>query len=463
MTPAIWWVRRDLRLRHNEALKAAIDAGDTVVPLFALDPRLLSTGASKRIDFLYAGLRSLDDSLHEHGSRLFVRSGRPEDVVPALSRELGGAMVFAEEDYTPYARGRDQRVGKHAPLRLMPGLTVHHPTSVLKDNGQPYRVYSQFRRRWESIAPVASADDGVIEKLSSPPPLKSEPIPDSTYAEQVDEQAAHARLEKFTDADGAIWEYRNDRSRVDLDGTSGLSPFIRFGMIAATELAQTAQSLIANASNHTAKASAQSWLNELVWREFFQAAIFHFPESAKQSLRPDLAGIEWLNDKDDFEAWTEGRTGYPIVDAAMRQLSEEGWIHNRLRMVVASFLVKDLLIDWRWGERWFMRHLIDGDTAANVGGWQWTAGTGLDAAPYFRVFNPILQGKKFDPQGEYVRKWLPELRDIPNRVIQTPWEWSGLHRNSKSINGYPFPIIDHAFARARALDAFDAARHTASG
>ena len=228
-------------------------------------------------------------------------------------------------------------------------------------------------------------------------------------------------------------------------------------MMSAREAVVAAQRTIASAPDVHGRKSAEAWLNELIWREFYCAILYHFPEVLRRAFRPELRDIGWSNDEVMFVAWCEGRTGYPVVDAAMRQLAETGWMHNRARMITASFLVKDLLIDWRWGERWFMLHLIDGDPAANNGGWQWTAGVGTDAAPYFRVFNPILQSRKFDPYGDFARAWIPELRRVPDEYIHEPWKMpEDIQRRTRCIIGkdYQAPIIDHVFARARALEAY---------
>jgi deoxyribodipyrimidine photo-lyase len=237
-----------------------------------------------------------------------------------------------------------------------------------------------------------------------------------------------------------------------LDGTSSLSPYLHFGVLGLENAVLRARQAIAAAVDKRVSDSATVWLNELIWREFYIHILYHFPHVRGRSFRPQYDRIRWQNDPEDFELWTQGRTGYPVVDAAMRQLLKTGWMHNRARMIVASFLVKDLLIDWRWGERWFMQNLLDADLASNNGGWQWTAGTGTDAAPYFRIFNPILQSKKFDPDGNYIRKWVPELVDLSNSTIHAPWE-----KGIKTAD-YPEPIIDHRFARERTLAAYKAVK-----
>lgn len=456
---AIWWIRRDLRINNNRAVEAASVGGRLVVPVFVLDSRFSSSESEKRKQFLYAGLKSLDLDLRKLGSRLFVKSGDPERILPELAHSLK-ASIFAEEDFTPYARRRDRNIGSGTDLNLVGGLTVFHPEEVLTDQGGPYKVFTRYRKKWEALLRQAAIDlDPGSVNFADSDLLESDELPQAKSSLQPGEHHATKLFDRFLANDGSVWRYGKDRSRVDAETTSGLSAYIKFGMISSELLVDKAAQLSEDQGlSETGRASVRTWLSELIWREFYQAAIYHFPDSINKSLRPEFEHIEWNESVDDLEAWKQGSTGYPIVDAAMRQLAAEGWIHNRCRMIVASFLVKDLLIDWRLGARWFMKHLIDGDTAANIGGWQWTAGTGLDAAPYFRVFNPVLQGKKFDPNGEYVRKWVPEMQGVADRYIHEPWESPSVTSKSISINGYPLPIVDHRVARQATLDAFDLAR-----
>ena len=275
---------------------------------------------------------------------------------------------------------------------------------------------------------------------------------------------AQYRLKVFTDGPHApVFRYDEERNLPGIQGTSQLSPYLRFGMVSARQMVETAVSAITCATTPTAHKGAETWLSELIWREFYQTILYHFPHVAWGSIRPQYDKIEWRNDPDEFAAWCNGRTGYPIVDAAMRQLSQTGWMHNRARMIVASFLVKHLLIDWRWGERWFMQQLVEGDPAANNGGWQWTAGTGTDAAPYFRIFNPTTQSKKFDADGTYIRHWVPELADIPIQYIHEPSKMPlEVQQQHNFVLGqdYPSPIVDHKFARQRTLDAYKLTKQT---
>jgi len=470
VTTAIWWVRRDLRLTDNQALAAALAHADHVVPAFVLDPALLASPyvGEQRVSFLFAGLRQLDASLRARDNRLVVRRGKPLSELTALLVETGASGIFAEEDFTPYARRRDARVADALPLYLTAGVTVHPPGAVLKANGAPYTVFTPFSRAWKALPPPSERGVRVPPQRLPPvpdqPSLRTDAIPmlplSASFPPGEDE--ALRRLQAFVDGDGApIYRYAQARNQLDRAGTSQLSPYLRFGMVSARQAVLSALAAARRAGQPSAQQGAETWLNELIWREFYVHILYHFPRVRGSSFRPAYDGIAWENDAGAFAAWCEGQTGYPVVDAAMRQLLQSGWMHNRARMIVASFLVKDLLIDWRWGERFFMQHLLDGDPAANNGGWQWTAGTGTDAAPYFRIFNPVLQGKTHDPDGVFVRRWLPELSRVPDKYLQAPWEMPGaVQREVGCVIGqdYPAPVIDHAWARERTLAAYARAR-----
>lgn len=463
---AVWWIRRDLRLADNVALHEALAHGRQVIPLFVLDDVLLHSDwvAAQRAAFLLEGLRLLDADLRACGSRLIVRSGRPEQVLEQAVQESGATAVFAQEDVSPYAKRRDTAVAEKVPLHLLPGLTVHPPDLVLKQDGEPYTVFTPFSKVWKQLRPPARADLlPVPEHIPSPEGLASESLPENDQLQVPfvpSEVEAQRRLDAFV-CEG-IWGYGNGRNQLDLDGTSKLSPYLRFGMVSARLAVVAAQEVIAAAHSAEARKGAETWLNELIWREFYIAILHHFPHVRSGSFRPQYDDIVWRNDHEEFAAWCAGKTGYPVVDAAMRQLAATGWMHNRARMITASFLVKDLLIDWRWGEKWFMQHLVDGDPAANNGGWQWTAGTGTDAAPYFRIFNPTTQGKKFDPDGKFIRHWLPELVNIPDRFIHEPHLMdTAVQQQANCIIGkdYPAPIVDHKAARERTLQAYKVSKN----
>lgn len=470
VSTAVWWIRRDLRLGDNQALAAALARAEVVIPAFVLDPALLhsSYAGAKRVAFLLSGLNRLDADLRARGSRLIVRRGDPVVELRALLTETGATAVVAEEDVSPYARARDLRVGRELPLHTTEGLVVHRAGVVHKPSGGPYTVFTPFARAWKALVPPAPADLLVPPRALPPvPAVEALPIPDSPALPASvpflpGEAEAARRLDAFaTGDDPPIYRYDTGRDRLDLAGTSELSPYLRFGMISARQAVVAGLGAARAARSAGERQGAETWLNELIWREFYVQILYHFPQVRGSSFRPEYEGIAWENDADDFAAWCEGRTGYPVVDAAMRQLVATGWMHNRARMIVASFLAKDLLVDWRWGERFFMQHLVDGDPAANNGGWQWVAGTGTDAAPYFRVFNPVLQGKKHDPDGAFVRRWLPELASVPDRYVHAPWTMpADLQRQAGCAIGhdYPAPIVDHAWARERTLAAYRQAR-----
>jgi deoxyribodipyrimidine photo-lyase len=461
MNPSIWWIRRDLRLSDNLALAAALEQGGPVIPAFILDPRLLASPyvGEKRLAFLFAGLCALDVDLRRRGSTLIIRQGDPLEALHVLRNESGASRIFVEADVSPYARHRDKRVQHDLPLTLTPGNTVHPPAMLHKADGTPYTVFTPFSRMWHSL-PFPGSPLPAPEHFLALPPIASLELPispehPSTSPFPAGEVEGQQRLDAFISS--RISRYANERNRMDLEGTSGLSPYLRFGMLSARQSAWAAFQAEAQAVDGPARRGAETWLNELIWREFYAAILYHYPHVRQMAFRPQLRRIPWQNDPEDFAAWCEGRTGYPVVDAAMRQLNATGWMHNRARMIVASFLTKDLLVDWRMGERYFMQHLLDGDPAANNGGWQWTAGTGTDAAPYFRVFNPVLQAIKFDPSGAYVRRWVPELAAVPDEFIHMPWKMPvDEQRRAGCLVGvdYPVPIVDHAAARQRVLAAY---------
>ncbi len=430
---SVLWFRRDLRLADHPALNAAVAQGP-VVPLFVLDPALLAAAGAPRLAFLYRSLRALDEALD---GGLVVRSGDPSAVVPAVAREVEAHAVHISADFGPYGARRDAAVEAAVPLVRTGSPYAIAPGRVVKGDGQPYKVFTPFYRAWVEHGWRAPAA-GVRVQWQ---PLAGEAIPaDPELREGLDlppagEHAAHHAWARYRDS--SLRDYASLRDRPDLNGTSHMSTYLKWGAIhPRTMLADLAK-------------TDETFRKELAWREFYAAVLHAWPSSARQYFQPKLAAMPWQPAGDAFDtafgAWSAGRTGYPIVDAGMRQLLATGWMHNRVRMIVASFLVKDLHIEWMHGARHFMEHLVDADLASNQHGWQWTAGTGTDASPYYRVFNPITQGERFDPDGDYVRRWVPELGDVQGAAVHQPW------RLAQPPAGYPAPIVDHAAERLVAL------------
>jgi deoxyribodipyrimidine photo-lyase len=471
LSTGIWWIRRDLRVHDNPALLAAAEH-DCAIPVFVLDPSILDSPyvGCRRTAFLLDGLRSLDRQLHDRGGRLVVRRGDPVQVIPSLVAEVGAARVYATADYSPYSRRRDEAVARCAPVQFLGGPTVRHPDEVTKADGGPYSIFGPYNRKWRSLLVHAHTPVPAPERLGTPETVASLPIPpvsETSYSQAFPpgELAARSRLNNFVDGgDAPIARYAEFRDCLDGSATACLSPYLRFGMLSAEDAVDAAAKFRSRGQTQADRSGADAWLDELVWREFFVSCLYHYPETVERSFRPSTRSVTWRNYSDDYEAWCAGSTGYPVVDAAMRQLAAQGWLHNRARMIAASFLVKDLLVDWRWGERFFRRYLLDGDPAANVGNWQWVAGTGADAAPYFRIFNPVTQGKRHDPEGVWVRHWVPELRRVPASFVHEPWLMDqDVQVTLGCVLGrdYPHPIVKHACARERALAAYREARDSA--
>jgi deoxyribodipyrimidine photo-lyase len=471
MNNILWWIRRDFRLTDNEALFQATQQAEFVTPIFILDPFLIHSSyvGEKRLAFLYAGLHQLNVDLLEVGSHLVIREGQPSEVFAEIQSQMRFDAIYAEADFSPYAQVRDSKLNEQFPIKFFGGPSFRHPLAVRKANGEPYTTYTPYSRAWKSLPnPSEKHLRGQPHKITSAPDLASIPLHSSSASLQQPlfvpgEREAQRQLKVFIENDPApIYGYGSLRDRMDLTATSQLSPYLRFGMLSARNAIVAATAAISRAQTEEEQQSATTWLNELIWRDFYHSILFNFPHVRQISFRENLRGIEWENNPDEFKAWCYAETGYPIIDAAMRQLIETGWMHNRARMIVASFLVKDLLIDWRWGEKWFMQHLIDGDPAANNGGWQWSAGTGTDAAPYFRIFNPILQAQKFDPMGNYVKQWVPELSGVPIQYLHKPWEMPLDLQKSRGVvigKDYPKRIIEHSYARERSLERFRSAKN----
>lgn len=451
---AIVWFRRDLRVHDHPALAHALARFDRVLPLFVVDERLLGGRwqSPNRSWFLAGALRSLQRELRERDSALTLVRGDPASLLPRIAIEHGAGAVIVTRDLTPYGRRRDEDVeralsGNGIRFVATRGLLVHEPEDVHRPAAGPYTVFSPFHRRWLAAPvrapgpapdriptvspPTADADSDAGALLGDPAPSAELPL-----LPEPSEAAARARLDRWAGSD-ALQEYATGRDRMDLDGTSRLSQDLRFGLLSPIEvLARTGGD----------GAGPERFRSELAWRDFYAHLLWHLPHLARRSFRADLDGVAWSTDAGAIEAWRTGRTGYPVVDAAMRQLLATGWMHNRARMIVASFLTKHLGIDWRVGEAHFMAHLLDGDPASNNGGWQWAASTGTDPQPWFRIFNPTLQGRRHDPHGDYVRRWLPELADVPGL------EAAAVHEPTP--DAYMPPLVAHREARQRALDEY---------
>lgn len=421
----IHWFRRDLRLTDNHALHAALSAELPVLPIFIFDTTILQHLPKKdaRVEFIHASLTSIHEKLISVGSSLRVYHGNPEEVFEKITSEYDVQTLYANRDYEPNARERDMRIYdtlKEKGIQFIgkKDQVIFEPNEVLKDDGLPYTVYTPYSRKWKARLSAHPIICFPSEELSTNF-LQTAPF-DLPSLEQIGFEKSGIPFPSIELNTEAIQNYHLNRDFPAIPGTTRMSLHLRFGTVSTRAL-----TLYALTSN-------EKWLNELIWREFYQMIIYHFPNTVSNAFKPAYDYIEWNNNEEEFKLWCEGKTGYPLVDAGMRELNATGFMHNRVRMVVASFLTKHLLIDWRWGERYFAEKLLDFDLASNVGGWQWAAGSGCDAAPYFRIFNPTSQMEKFDKQNEYIKKWIPEF----------------------NTSAYSLPIVEHTFARNRCLEKY---------
>lgn len=422
----IFWFRRDLRIEDNTGLYHALKENPYVLPLFIFDTDIIDNLPSKhdpRLEFIHQEITSIKHQLEKIGSSLWIKYGKPLEIFQDIISTHNIKAVYANHDYEPYSRDRDEQIkklltAKHISFRTFKDQVIFEKSEVTKKDGKPYTVFTPFSRAWMKEfhqIQIPEYDTGELKKCF----LQTKPLPEISLADMGFTQTEVSFPEKAINED-IIGNYHAQRDYPANNGTSRLGMHLRFGTISIRKLALKA-----------AKTN-QTYLNELIWREFYMMILWNFPHVVDHAFKPAYDFIDWRNDETEFRAWCEGKTGYPIVDAGMRELNTSGYMHNRVRMITASFLTKHLLIDWRWGEQYFGNKLLDYELSSNNGGWQWAAGSGCDAAPYFRVFNPELQTKKFDPDLKYIRSWVPEFEDF----------------------GYPQPIVEHKFARQRALNTY---------
>ena len=474
MTPydrTLFWFRRDLRDEDNAGLHYALASSRQVHCAFVFDREILDalpSRADRRVEFIRESVGELRASLRARGGDLIVLHGRAREEIPTLAAKLGVAALFANEDYEPAAIARDAAVdgalacaGRR--FHLAKDQAVFAKDEILTRAGGPYTVFSPYKRAW-----LAKVDDFYLKaypvakhalRLAKPqlatalPTLAGLGFEPTDLAQLPVPAGMQGARRLFADFQARMPGYASARDFPAVKGVSCLSVHNRFGTISVRELARAAR-----------KAGGEgpaTWLSELIWRDFYFQVLWHHPHAATGAFRREYDAIRWPGTDGHFAAWSEARTGFPIVDAAMRQIASTGWMHNRLRMIVASFLVKDLLLDWRRGEKHFADHLLDFDLAANNGGWQWAASTGCDAQPYFRIFNPVSQSERFDPQGRFIRRYVPELASVPDRFVHAPWTMPPREQQACGCvvgRDYPAPIVDHAAQRARALALFKAAR-----
>jgi deoxyribodipyrimidine photo-lyase len=471
------WLRRDLRLHDNMALQAALRDCTQVHCVFVLDDTILDAlpRADRRVEFILASLAEVDTHLRALGKRdscgLIVLLGRPQLVIPQLAQALGATTVYAARDYEPYALERDGEVSRslqtvNSSFKLVKDHVIVEQRELMTQTGKPYSVFTPYWRAWlarlELVPPTEAPTDEVLisPRLADRPAVYCKAIPTlealgflptnlSELAIHPGENGAQALLKSFTDR---LDQYDQTRNFPAIKGPSYLGVHLRFGTVSIRRLVA-----LGFAHHQAGSTGATTWLSELAWRDFYFQILANFPHAAHRAFKPEYDQIAWEEGEpaeELFSAWCRGATGYPIVDAAMAQLNSTGYMHNRLRMIAGSFLVKHLGIDWRWGERYFAQQLNDFDLSANNGGWQWVSSSGCDAQPYFRIFNPMLQSEKFDPEGKFIRRYLPQLAGLDRKVIHAPWSASPSALAAAGVQlgqNYPHPVVEHTRARARTL------------
>ncbi|MFZ4125004.1 MAG: cryptochrome/photolyase family protein [Rickettsiales bacterium] len=475
MNVSLVWLRRDLRLHDHVPLSLALQASHPVQPIFIFDTDILArfdNPRDRRLSFIARTLHHMHTQLAKRGGGVLVLHGKPQEIIPKLANAFKADAIYSAEDFEPATIARDAAVKSTlTDTRFVQAVDhlIHAPYKVLKDDGTPFKVFTPYYKQWQRhLTPADSAeavvnDTGRYADYSANTKLAKQAglniVPMETVAamlkaigyEAVEDALwsvddAPKRLETFIAS--RLKAYSSARDFMATIGTSQLSPYLRFGLVSVRECLRAAQ----------AAGIGEKWISELAWREFYAMILYHWPNVVREEFQPQYRAIDWNQAGAMWEAFTRGMTGYPIVDAAVRELLQTGWMHNRARMIVASFLTKDLLIDWRLGEEFFAQHLMDYELASNNGGWQWAASTGTDAAPYFRIFNPVLQSKKFDGAGEYIRHYVPELAGLSDKDIHAPWELGMM-----APKNYPAPIVNHAEAKDKAVAVFRALGHKMGG
>ena len=422
---SVFWFRRDLRLQDNTALYHALKLGEPVLPIFIFDTDITNqlNEDDARVNFIYDTLVDIDKELKSYGSSLLILKGNVDEVWRTIIKDYKVVNIFFNRDYEPYARERDRRIGRMMEthgieVQTFKDQVIFEPHEVLKADGNPYTVFTPYKRKWLQHYESVTIYD--VSKF----PFFMQCVREVPHKSKLGITPSVIKVQTYDL--NVVAEYAKHRDYPSVDGTSRLGPYLRFGLVSV-------RSLMANIGS-----VSETFTSELVWREFFMQIIYHFPHVIKENFRPKYNSIQWVNDKHLFELWKVGKTGYPIVDAGMRELNQTGYMHNRVRMLTAGFLCKHLLTDWRWGEAYFAEKLLDYDLSANNGNWQWAAGTGCDAAPYFRVFNPYTQAEKYDSHAEYIKKWVPELKDMENKHIH---KWHKYYKKNRDVK-YPKPMVD---------------------
>jgi deoxyribodipyrimidine photo-lyase len=474
---ALVWFRRDLRDFDHAALYHALTSARQVFCVFIFDREILDRlddSADRRVEFIWESVAELAARLGKRGGTLLVRHANARQAIPVLAVELTVQAVYANHDYEPSAQERDRAVADELrahgiAFASSKDQVIFERDEVLSQSGKPFSVFTPYRNAWlRALTPFhlrAYPVDRHADHLARPPAAFAQPMPSlekmgfrrTNLADLKMPTGMRGGARLFADFRNRIAAYKDARDFPATKGPSYLSVHLRFGTVSIRELAAFAHAVASEPDG----AGAATWLSELIWRDFYAQILWHHPHVVSTAFRPQYANLAFPNDNAKFVAWCDGRTGYPIVDAAMRQLNQTGYMHNRLRMIVASFLVKDALIDWRWGERYFAAKLIDFDLASNNGGWQWAASTGCDAQPYFRIFNPVTQSERFDAAGTFIRRYVPELAALSGDAIHAPWQTPPALLAAQGIvlgRDYPLPIVDHAVSRRMALALFSGAR-----